>query len=337
MDAVPEVRRYSSRWGDAPIVDKDGREQVATLTINDIPIFKLLCRYRYLRADFIAELLDRSLPSVIQRLNQLTRPPNKYLRRPEAQRSQPNADYRRLIYELAPRGERTLRDLGHWKEMVRIGDEVQFAHAMMINDALANIDLGVRRNRRARLIPWEEIVSSSKFPAVSKEASHPPHTIPVSIDYRFGDGRTRYARFNYTNDCHGPFGVMYKSDRPSFRFFSYEAEHKNSLDRTNLDQPSFLKKVLAILVIQQKGLYRTYWGLPNLFHLFGIPTGVRIEHMREIVLRETQGRGSPNILFREVSALGDPFKVSKPTPAFFGPWDRAGFPPLDISKERAAS
>jgi len=337
MPLLEAKRRYSSRWSNAPILDGQGRGKVVQLMPRDIEIFKLLSRYRYLRADFIHAFIGGNLSGLIARLNQLQRPPNRYLHRPEAQRHYASANYRYLIYELGAPGEQVLHEMGHRSpEAVRIGDEKQFAHSMMINDTLSSIELGVRGDPSVGLISWQEIIERQTFPQATRSALH-PHTLPVAISYRFlKSGETHQARFNYTADCYGAFGLAYAGDRPSYRFFSHESEHKNVLERGNLEQTSFLKKFLAIRHIQHHALYRAHWGLPNLYHLFVAPTRERIESMKALILRETGGAGDQHILFRDIPVLGDVHRRSRPMPELFNElWERAGFAPLRIDTAKS--
>src|SRR6266446_3031064 len=97
MDSVPSTQR-NSRWDTAPVLDKNGRPKVAILTDRDMEnIFKPLFRYRYLPADYIHALGGGSLDSLTNRLNLLSREPNRYIIRPPQQRANASANYRRLI------------------------------------------------------------------------------------------------------------------------------------------------------------------------------------------------------------------------------------------------
>jgi hypothetical protein len=306
-----------SRWS------RHGTDAVA-LTARDLEIFLLLHRYRYLRADFIHAFVGGSFQNIIRRLNALYRKPNFYLRRPEAQRMQPNANYRYLIYELDERAAKVLRERGLYDEVSRAGDYRQFSHAMMVNDALASIELGMRRD--ARLLLWRDITEHEKFPAATRKADK-LQGIPVRIHHQFG-GASRHAEFNYISD--GLFGIRYGNGKA--RFFQLEAEHRNRIDCSNLHQTSFLKKYLAIQYIMEERLFHIRWGIPNMLTLVVTPSQERIEQMKKLILRETAGKGAPHILFREIPVMEDIHRVSRPMPELFGAWQRAGYEPLDISQ-----
>src|SRR6266446_8340815 len=112
MDSVPSTQR-NSRWDTAPVLDKNGRPKVAILTDRDMEnIFKPLFRYRYLPADYIHALGGGSFDYLINRLNLLSREPNRYILRPHQQRANASANCRRLVYELSDRGARVMHERG---------------------------------------------------------------------------------------------------------------------------------------------------------------------------------------------------------------------------------
>src|SRR6185312_7907272 len=94
------VRPRSSRWGNAPVLNRRGQPKIAVVTQRDIDgIFNLLTRYRYLPVDYIHALTGGgSLDYLVNRLNLLCREPNRYVARPPQQRANADANHRRLIY-----------------------------------------------------------------------------------------------------------------------------------------------------------------------------------------------------------------------------------------------
>jgi hypothetical protein len=63
--------------------------------------------------------------------------------------------------------------------------------------------------------------------------------------------------------------------------------------------------------------------------------------MKELIMRETKGKGRPYIAFAIIPVLEDPFTSAKPMPELFtGAWQRAGHPTLflnlHIAKKAAA-
>ncbi len=304
-----------SRWSRDPILDEKGKAKIAHITAHDIGIFNHLNpeRYRYLPANYLHALLGGDYSSLRKRLEILTRKPNCFLNRPQQQCHFANANYRHLIYELDENGRSYLIDAP------RVPAREFFAHQVMIDTSFASIELGARP---ARIILPAEILAYRKFPAEFRDEAK-PFSIPVCINRRFRD-RTHHAEFDYTSD--GLRGIEFP-DR-SYRFIQLEAEHRNRVNCSNLHQTSFLKKFLALAQIHERKLYQKRWGIPNLFTLVVAPTQERIETMKELILRETGGKGSPHIGFRVVPVLEDIDRKLVPDPTLFtGTWERAGYPP----------
>src|SRR5258708_7350421 len=92
-----DQRTRNSRWDREPKRDRAGKPIVARLFEDDITILKILGRYRYLPADYLAALTGRSLPALQWRLEVLCRKPNCYIDRPHQQRDSATANSRRLI------------------------------------------------------------------------------------------------------------------------------------------------------------------------------------------------------------------------------------------------
>ena len=56
---MEQPKARNSRWDRAPKLDGAGKQVVARLTDDDIAIFRILGRYRYLPSDYIAALAGR--------------------------------------------------------------------------------------------------------------------------------------------------------------------------------------------------------------------------------------------------------------------------------------
>ncbi len=281
---------------------------VAILQPRDIEIFKLLSRYRYLQVDFIHAFVGGNLAALQRRLSILAREPNGFLNRPDAQRRFANANYRYQTYELARRGKELLRDHELPSGDARVGDERQFVHAMMVNNTLASIELGVRRF--GRFITLQEIRSHPNYTG--------PASINVSVSCRAANNTDRIT-FNYRHDA--LFGI----EHDGFRFFQLEAEHLNRVQSRSLRQTSFLKKFLAIQQIVERQLYRTQWGVPNLVTLVAAPNRRHVDAMKEVVLDQTGGKGASHILFRAVPAIDQLVPISPNPDIAVSAWERAGY------------
>jgi hypothetical protein len=91
---------------------------------------------------FIVARTGLSYSYLKHRLDVLARKPNKFLDRPVAQRSQPNANYRFLIYELAFRGETVLGDHLLYSKEPLFGDKKFFPHSLMVSETIVSLEMG---------------------------------------------------------------------------------------------------------------------------------------------------------------------------------------------------
>jgi len=173
-----------------------------------------------------------------QRLDPLARKPNKFLNRPDKQRSRPSANYRFLIYELAFKGETILKDHNLLSNEPSLGDKHMFAHSLMVSETISSLEMGAKS-----MIWWPEIAS---------RLQDPHRFIPVHIVHHFPSSGKKVADFDYYNDSNGSIGILYPDG--TARFLSLEAEHANQVDCSNLSKTSFLKKYLAIRHLMENKL-----------------------------------------------------------------------------------
>ncbi len=251
------------------------------LTPRDLELLKLLCRYRYLRSNFLYAFLGgASEKRFKERLCHLYHD-GRYINRPQQQWQFANCRYMPVIYELDDAGERVLREHGLGREVGpllasgRGQVSRQFAHTLMISEILASIGLGVRADSSLRFISAQEILA--KAPEPTRVTSN-PFQIPVSISYAFpGRERAHNADLKLVPDA--LFGLEY--NRKAYRFFALEAD-RNTMPcaRSDLRQSSYLRKLLAYRAIAAQQIYKTRLGLPNLLVL---NLTVSEEHMRSIM------------------------------------------------------
>ncbi len=308
-----------------------------TISSRDIEIFQLLERYRYLRSTFLHALVGgKSETRFKERLGDLYHE-GGYINRPKAQWQYANARYMPIIYELAAPGRAVLRDTGNQSETTQLcsrrsmGAHHQFAHALMICDILASIELGVRETNSLRFIPWQEILV--KAPEQTR-AAHNPLALPVSISHLSSRTRKRHdAKTTLIPDA--LFGLEYKGidDTKCYRFFALEADRNTMpIKRTNLNQSSYLKKLLAYREIAARKIYTSHLGIPNLMVLT-VTTNTR--HMQNIMelLMELTERGSKLFLFKTMSSLGDFQQAPLPTPHILTEsWQRVGYEAFCINQ-----
>ena len=307
------------------------------LTMRDVELFKLLYRYQYLRSNFLYAFREGECSTRFkERLGHLYHE-GRYINRPEQQWQFANCRSMPVVYELDLRGEQVLRDQGllvHDSPLLkkgRMGASRQFAHQLMICDCLASIELGVREQPSLRFISWHEILA--KAPEQTRCIEN-PFAIPVAISHpQSGNGSTR--RFEVKAIPDGLFGLEYVRDgQKLYRFFALEADRNTMpIKRSNMEQSSYLRKVLAYREIVGKEIYRTWLGLPNLLVL---TVTTNEQHMKNIMalVNELAADGKSTLfLFKTMSSLGDFQRAPAPTPHILTePWHRVGYEALAINE-----
>lgn len=308
------------------------------LTERDIELFKLLNRYHFLRSNFLYAFLGgNSETRFKERLGHLYHD-GRYINRPEQQWQFANSRYMPVIYELDDRGEQVLRERGliHCDSPLlkrgRTGAYRQFAHQLMICDCMASMELGVRQDRGLRFISWQEIVA--KAPESTRKLDN-PFAIPVSISHAFPrTGAVQRADIKIVPD--GLFGLEYTRDgSKAYRFFALEADRNTQpVTRSDLQQTSYLRKILAYRQLSAQGIHKSYLGLPNLFVL---TVTTNEPHMTSIMslVKELAIEGKSKLfLFKTMSSLGDFEKAPAPTAHLLtDQWPRVGYEAFRIDEQ----
>lgn len=227
------------------------------ITPATLEILVLLARYRYLRKSFLDGLLPgRSKQGMNRTLKRMVEA--GLIAKPRAQYRGYNNFYCCYIYEIAPKGWDLLRDreISHVTNLIRARQDApvkQFAHAMMICDALASIEIGAR-DADHTFIPLGDILERTTGKA--------PLKLPCRIEGR---------EDKLTPD--GLFGI--RRDGRAY-FYALEAEHYNPVWPTNdLRRASFRKKAIGYDYIARVKPYKDRLRIPNLHYLFVFPSKAR--------------------------------------------------------------
>ncbi len=300
------------------------------LTDRDVELFKLLNRYRYLRSNFLYSFLGgHSETRFKERLGHLYHD-GRYINRPEQQWQFANCRYMPVVYELDDRGEQVLRERSLMQDdspllkKGRMGAYRQFAHELMICDCMASIELGVRQSQNLRFISWQEIIA--KAPESTRKLDN-PFAIPVSILYTVRrTGAMQRADIKIVPDA--LFGLEYTQDgSKAYRFFALEAD-RNTLPvtRSDLQQTSYLRKILAYRQISAQSIHKSHLGLPNLFILTVTTNEPHLATIMALVKELATDGKSKLFLFKSMSSLGDFKKSLEPAGNILTePWQRAGY------------
>lgn len=307
------------------------------LTERDIALFGLLNRYHFLRSNFLYAFLGGSSETRFkERLGHLFHD-GRYINRPEQQWQFANCRYMPVIYELDAQGEQVLRQRGLLQsdspllKKGRMGAYRQFAHALMICDFMASMELGVRQDPSLRFISWHDIIA--KAPERIRKLDN-PFAIPVSITHTFPrTGGTQRADIKLVPD--GLFGLEYTQDESkTYRFFALEAD-RNTLPvtRSNLQQSSYLRKILAYRQISIQSIHKLHFGIPNLFILTVTTNESHMANIMSLVKELAHEGKSRLFLFKSISSLGDFTKAPEPAAHLLtDAWHRVGYEAFRIDR-----
>jgi hypothetical protein len=131
----------------------------------------------------------------------------------------------------------------------------------------------------------------------------------------------------------GYFGIRYGDH--GVRAFLLEADRENEpITRTNLDQTSYLRKILQYRQLIETGRYKEHFGLKTGMLVLTVTTSyAHMEHIMAKVVELTSGRGCPYLLFKVCPQFADRLIVPPVLSELLTtPWRRAGYADLDISK-----
>jgi Replication-relaxation len=322
MFARMDARTRNSRWDREPKRNKIGEPIVARLTEDDIAIFDLLGRYRYLPSDHLAALTGRSLPALQARLEILCRKPNCYINRPHQQRDNADANARRLIYELDDKGGEELRRRGipySRKKYLR-----NFAHELMACTVAASFEIGAKTNPNIRIVRWHQVIDSPQMPAATKQLSN-PQAIPFDRD-----GKREEIECDWR-----PFVIERNFQSKSYIFvFGFEADcGTEPIDTADSERSAIRNKFAAYLTALEQDVPRRHFGATTFMVPFITTTEARRRSMIALLDRLQAGPLAKRFLFKHIPAFTS---FEKPAPAtghmLNEPWHRAGFEPFRFTE-----
>jgi len=285
------------------------------LTARDIEIFKILEKYRYLRSTYIHAFVGgASATRFKERLGDLFH--EGYLDRPTQQWEFADARHMPTVHEGGVGSAQALRATGVAREgantFLANGVHRQFLHSLMICEALASLDLGMRAAPHLRLIGWPEILG--RAPEATR-LSLTPFRVPVpSGGYLVPDGL---------------FGIEYRSGgTKTYRFFALEADRGTMpVVRSNPNQTSYLKKVAAYREVIDRQVHKSHWGIPKLLVLTLTTGEARMAEM----IRQLGAQPGNNAAFLFKAIRGGTLRQPM-LQLLNGPWERAGLPPSCIAE-----
>ncbi len=214
-----------------------------------------------------------------------------YLDRPMQQFRTFDARYQPLVYELAPAGERALKEHGLWSDFAN-AHAGPWQHRFMVACITASIELAALNSPDVNFIPQRNILGR-----VKTQLRYPvPFTDPKT-------GKT--LKSDLIPDS--VFGLEYiKGTEKSYRFFLVEADRATEPSRASIfNRKSHLKNFLQYREYVGRGLYKDHLGLTAGMLVLNVTSS---ECTRDRMLR----------LLGELSPNGNTYQLLKFVPEFGG-------------------
>lgn len=313
-----DVKR-TSRFGNDPVINDEGKPTVATLTERQVRLLSFMERNRYATFDDIHAYLKGDATALRYSIRVLKAKPNCFIKVCDQHAEERNLR-RKVAYELDKRGIEHLRKCGSLipdRAYVR-----NFTHAALASHATASIETGIDAAANARLISWSEILSSQSMPERTRRSEH-----PAGLRTTYDVGGVVYEKTVRADSP--PFGIVLSvGDDKKFRFFpGIEADTGSEpIAVSNFERTSIFSKFKAYLAIEANETYRTHFGFPIFFVPFVTTSATRVRSMMDELARMTHGRGSKSLIFKVANRDGAAGYL------FDEPWERVGYDPLTLSK-----
>lgn len=241
------------------------------LTERDTEILRWLYRYRFLRATQLLALVSpKSEKRFIERLGDLYHETG-LIDRPVAQWRRFDARYQPIIYEVSGKGLDYLADQGEPPHRAvtfakhasgrNTAAAPHFEHAMMIVDALVEVELITRKAKGQCFVPVDEILE--RMPDETRAAKHP---LAVSVTVGPNDHLPVIKKPTaITIIPDALYGIGFREGGEwLYRFYALECENRSPKSRSTVKLSSLALKQAAYEALIRSRAYRTAWRIPCL-------------------------------------------------------------------------
>ena len=256
------------------------------LTGRDAEILKCLLRHRFLRSDHIVSLCSGSQQQVLRRLQRLFH--HGYLERPHCQIDYYHSGSRRIAYGLGNKGaawlKHTLSLSFHqleWKPKGNVG-RLFLEHALLVADIMVAIEMACRKRKDIRLLSPDDLqITGMRDPFQWKVDIGQRQKIGVIPDRVFG------LEFNGQQSWY-----CLEADRGTM-----------PITRSNRDQTSFQRKLLAYAATWSQNLHRNRFGWQRFRVLTVTSSTQRVQGIKEACQGLAHGHGL--FLFLDAATLAN--------------------------------
>lgn len=270
------------------------------LTDRDYAIFEAINRHGPLPAHYLFELtkhLAKSYKHLQYRLTELYNGDGAgtYLTRPIQQFAGFEARYQHLVYDLTDRAKFALSEHGTLNPYGPKRSD-PFLHQLMGACVGASIQLEAKKHG-LRYVSRAEIFMHPKAGKALQAKN--PMAIPLSL---LAGGKVLIP-----DDL---FGLEYPEG--GFRFFAVEIDRNTeSIERKNLEQSAFGKKITGYLDILKTRSFNSWWGIPNLSVLTVTTNATHAVNLLEYVSKQDEPRYGERFAFASNPSFGANWRVPK--------------------------
>ncbi len=248
-----------------------------------------------------------------------TNTPHKdaYLDRPWQQFQTYDARYQDLVYNLAPAGEKALKDAGLWTDYGH-SHAGPWIHKHMVACVTASIELATLEDPDLTYILGSAILERAETSL--------RYTVP------FENPKTgKTEKVDLIPDA--LFGLEYNNGvKKSYRFFLVEADRASEPSRTSkFNRKSHLRNILQYREYVGRGLYKDHLNLTAGMLVLNVTTSEQTMRKMIELTGEVSPKGNSYMLFRTAEQFGRYFKPPKPMLGLaIDQWRRAVLGEIDI-------
>lgn len=301
------------------------------LTDADILTFQVLQRHGPLPSTYIHEFtkkLRRNEGKTKERLGHLFHEDNTahggpYLDRPWQQWQSVNARYQPAVSENTPLAEQVLRERGLLADPGKPEPRAQFQHRLMVACITASIELAIRDDPTLTFISQQEILDRS-----------PNKTIEVPCFISYTNPRTgKRQTLEKPLIPDAVFGIRYQA--AGYRFFMLEADRNHEpIRRADLEETSYLRKLLQYREVIQGKLYKQHFGMTAGMLVLNVTTNFQHMHNIQGLVEElTNEKGSSYLLFKTMPQFGKYLQIPPVVRELLTePWHRGRIEPMLINR-----
>ncbi len=275
------------------------------LTDRDLQLLAYVARHRFLSSAQLAALDGGSWQNLLRLLRALF--DHGFLDRPKAQlAAMPIEGPQAMIYALAPKGARALREYGHrlngggdWTEKNRRAGAVFIEHTLAVADFMTALELSCRVHTDVELVRDHEIIAEA--PEMTRRAREP-------LRWVVRPERGRNEVWSVVPD--GLFALSFLDETAAY--FLLEIDRGTiPIVRNSLDHRSIAAKLATYYEGWRANRHVEQFGVKQMRVLIVTESAERVSNMLSAIDKITGGKGSNFFLLidKPTLAASDPLQV----------------------------